>query len=291
MKILSAYIVLSFFTFALAKDIDNADRSFDPIGLAVQYVDGRHPQNELTEISRCTATIVSRHLLLASGDCFGWRRNSVHARYYPRWRTSVNAYNPYGYAESLASGGEIDSSNPSTWRHNWKFLAIPDSVSAYGFFEIKNENFSTIPVRNSFTLDPFRSSPLTTMDYQNDFSGGLKQLDDCMYLGTVTPGIIHHKCDVHVADSNLGSPILVNENNQWKIVGINLGNERWHNLVKTSYIPAIPSSEFYETYASLKAQTDSLDDNQMESFVEAGLRKENKWTNWQWNLPLSRVLR
>lgn len=173
----------------------------------------------------CTATLISKHLVLTAGHCVlappGKIDKVVALRFIShkqKWRYQVTAL------ETL-----VDPKLGKKLKADGEGWIVPSKAAAFDFALVRltDENIA-LPItplplwegtRDQLTAALKQNGrKITQAGYPEDHLDDLYSHQNCLITGWAQPGVLSHRCDTLPGDS--GSPLLLKTGDKWALIGI-----------------------------------------------------------------------
>lgn len=240
--------VLCFFCFALSSahaDVPEPDSDADAPAISVKEKtalffghDQRTPiadsrqwpwqaigQIETQSGNLCTATLISKHLVLTAGHCVlappGKIDKVVALRFishHQKWRYQVTAL------ETL-----VDPKLGKKLKADGEGWIVPAKAAPYDFALVRLTDpnialpITPLPLwegnRDELTAALKQNGrKVTQAGYPEDHLDDLYVHTDCLVTGWAQPGVLLHRCDTLPGDS--GSPLLLKNGDKWSLIAI-----------------------------------------------------------------------
>ncbi len=240
--------VLCFFCFALSSahaDVPEPDSDSDAPAISVKEKtalffghDQRAPvadsrqfpwqaigQIETQSGNLCTATLISKHLVLTAGHCVlappGKIDKVVALRFishHQKWRYQVTALETLvdpKLGKKLKADGEGWIVPPKAAPYDFALVRLTDANIALPITPLPlwegNRDALTAALKQN-------GRKVTQAGYPEDHLDDLYIHTDCLVTGWAQPGVISHRCDTLPGDS--GSPLLLKSGDKWSLIAI-----------------------------------------------------------------------
>lgn len=173
----------------------------------------------------CTATLISKHLVLTAGHCVlappGKIDKVVALRFishHQKWRYQITAL------ETL-----VDPKLGKKLKADGEGWIVPPKAAPYDFALVRlTDTNIALPItplplwegsRDALTATLKQNGrKVTQAGYPEDHLDDLYVHTDCLITGWAQPGVLSHRCDTLPGDS--GSPLLLKSGDKWSLIAI-----------------------------------------------------------------------
>ena len=173
----------------------------------------------------CTATLISKHLVLTAGHCVlappGKIDKVIALRFIShnqKWRYQVTALETLvdpKLGKKLKPDGEGWIVPPKAAPFDFALVRLTDPnialpITPLPLWEGTRDQLTAVLKENG--------RKITQAGYPEDHLDDLYSHQDCLITGWAQPGVLSHRCDTLPGDS--GSPLLLKTNDKWSLIGI-----------------------------------------------------------------------
>ncbi len=250
-SVLRAFLVCLALTSPFALAHSTQAPAFDPGELAternvflpddrVAVTSGSYPWGAIGKLqtsdgSSCTATLVSKYVVLTAAHCVQDNGQLVALTYYPNQRWGKSATSS---SARLTYRGTTDPQGDRT--NDWALVVLNDNLGAM---------YGTLGVQPT-TTDNFPNA-LMVVGYSYNFSNGDTASAATCHNQGAHYGMIYHDCDTAMGSS--GGPVLTTfDNSTLTIVGVNVAEMRGGGN-ESLYL-----SSYSDNYANIAIPTTGL---------------------------------
>ncbi|WP_459177478.1 trypsin-like serine peptidase [Ewingella americana] len=173
----------------------------------------------------CTATLISKHLVLTAGHCVlappGKIDKVVALRFishHQKWRYQVTALETLvdpKLGKKLKADGDGWIVPPKAAPFDFALVRLTDTnialpITPLPLWEGSRDELTAALKQNG--------RKVTQSGYPEDHLDDLYNHQDCLVTGWAQPGVLSHRCDTLPGDS--GSPLLLKTGDKWSLIAI-----------------------------------------------------------------------